>query len=316
MTTTTTTTTTTIVYGRHGPPACRTGQLSIVSFNILSQTCLDAHVACGQEDRQYGHVAPACRAWRHRLPLIVSLLTEMSPSIVCLQEVDPDTFHSDFDEWMKARGYASVLQDSRHGVWFVNAILYRYDQVSVVWQESRSRALLVELRTASGDSVLVGNLHLQAMPAEAPTRFCQARNTLKRLRHRLETTGGDPTAARIVLCGDFNADDGGSVSELLRQGSMEPRHVDAESGTVVNDEEFQHPFRFEKVTGSPAPSYVTPGHSHLVDLIFVQNLKVDAVLNPLDGAEELDQVTRADVPPSAAWPSDHLPVGALLTIMR
>ncbi|SPQ95725.1 unnamed protein product (mitochondrion) [Plasmodiophora brassicae] len=255
--TTTTTTTTTIVYGRHGPPACRTGQLSIVSFNILSQACLDAHVACGQEDRQYGHVAPACRAWRHRLPLIVSLLTGMSPSIVCLQEVDPDTFSSDFDEWMKARGYASVLQDSRHG-------------------SGKNQ----------GHERCLSNYERRVATAYSSGIF-----TCRPCRRR-RRPGGDPTAARIVLCGDFNADDGGSVSELLRQGSMEPRHVDAESGTVVNDEEFQHPFRFEK------------------------NLKVDAVLNPLDGAEELDQVTRADVPPSAAWPSDHLPVGALLTIMR
>ena len=76
----------------------------------------DANILCPKyvTATQYPYVPSAALAWEHRRDLVVNDIRERDADIVCLQEIDSDTFHEDFRATLAVNDYKGIFwQKSR-----------------------------------------------------------------------------------------------------------------------------------------------------------------------------------------------------------
>jgi len=158
------------------------GTIRLVTWNLLAPVY--------SHPKKYPWSSADYLDWSYRGPLIQSELTRMDADIVCLQEVQTDTwdtFISGLDE-----NYEGILQNVTNDHPVTNAVLLRKNKFRVIDQESRSRALLLVLgesnTTNDTDTVnprrqplYLANVHLQAGIDDDDTRVSQLKSLLKRL---------------------------------------------------------------------------------------------------------------------------------------
>ncbi|GAM83270.1 hypothetical protein ANO11243_012560 [Dothideomycetidae sp. 11243] len=79
-------------------------------------TVFDANILCPKyvTATQYPYVPSAALAWEHRRDLVVSDIKSRDADIICLQEIDSDTFHEDFRGTLAIDDYKGIFwQKSR-----------------------------------------------------------------------------------------------------------------------------------------------------------------------------------------------------------
>ena len=155
-----------------------------------------------------------------------------------------------------------------------------YDDGAAGVEASGHVALIVTLESASG-LVRIANTHLRwqaaTTRAEAHIGFRQARELVERCAAMA------PTAFATVVCGDFNAPPEGDIAALFRERGF----IDAYATW-------------------PQPTCNPHRRDTRIDYIFAM-AGLDAVPEPIPAID-------GDTPlPSAAEPSDHLPITARLT---
>eukprot|EP00927_Polykrikos_kofoidii_P076433 TRINITY_DN73539_c0_g1_i1.p1 TRINITY_DN73539_c0_g1~~TRINITY_DN73539_c0_g1_i1.p1 ORF type:complete len:343 (+),score=41.08 TRINITY_DN73539_c0_g1_i1:39-1067(+) len=125
---------------------------------------------------------------------------------------------------------------------------------------------------------------------------------------------GIPSNA-VVLCGDWNSQPCNGGYALITQGVLEPQHEEhpaANGWALPGLHSALEPLSstYELMGAPPVLTTKTEGFTGALDHIFVGSaLDVSAVL-PLPDTKSLDNC------PNEVWPSDHLAVGAFLTIRR
>lgn len=282
-----------------GAPNGAAAELSVLSWNVLSPTWL---AKCAG-DPEYAEVPAEMMQWSARRAHILAWLTSLAPDVIALQEVDIGTFHEDFAEPLAAAGYAGLMQNHKKRSASQpcgNATFWRRDLLEKVWEDHRSRTLLLGFKlrhSASPREIVFINAHLEATQSKTGTRAQQVHSSLER-------AAKTSSEAAVVLAGDFNC--GG----------------DCQLAAVLRCEEW-HGFRMASAYEHPAAETTSPavdatfsvlGHSYLIDHIWYRSshLRLRALLQPL--LQEERAWLKEGGLPNGTVPSDHIPIGAVLSL--
>jgi mRNA deadenylase 3'-5' endonuclease subunit Ccr4 len=294
---------------------------------------------------KYFYCAPAHLDWSYRRRAIVDKLQSMDADIICLQEVQIDTWESDLLQYFTPE-YTGILQTVTRGHPVACAVLVRNETFQVVATESRSRALILVLQevatNSSSNTLFLANVHLEAGNGQDETRFCQVKSLLKRLRNHVTTTV-TPSATThdndepcILLAGDFNMLNSNPVHSLLSSGVWNPddgmRQTRASRGskkktTIISRDvdvalaRQQFPLLpmrelFDTTTSTVATS--RPTTTTALGTTFAGGSVLDYIwvsagwksVTPWIVDDRVLQRLYRTAWPSADNPSDHLPIGA------
>eukprot|EP00927_Polykrikos_kofoidii_P077418 TRINITY_DN74357_c0_g1_i1.p1 TRINITY_DN74357_c0_g1~~TRINITY_DN74357_c0_g1_i1.p1 ORF type:complete len:486 (+),score=66.48 TRINITY_DN74357_c0_g1_i1:39-1460(+) len=297
--------------------------VSVISWNILAQCYMEGNCAF-----RYAHVDSPSRKWEARCHLIMEELIEACADIVVLQEVMFTAFETDLEPLLASLGYQCVMQNDRHrkdGHPTANATFFRTDRFELSWEEHRSRILLVGLRdlSASHADLCVCNAHLEGDPRQPLTRVQQAKSALEQAAKRC---GSHPHA--LLLCGDFNAPlTSSAVASYLAFGAVVPgvlefgREVFLPPQNGNNSSESSHPYSLQSAYAPDSTEFSFTLHGSagpclMLDQMWydVRGLRCCAVRELFRSAEHRQEVLATGLP-SAAEPSDHIPVGALFEVL-
>lgn len=285
------------------------GQFSVFSWNILAPQFAPPS--------KYPWASNDALDWRHRQPRIVRQIKDAGADIVCLQEVEVDRWDG-LHAALQREGYRGVLQEVKRDHPMTNAVLLKDGRLEFCETESRSRALITVLRAcdgtgadASSPPLYLANVHLEAGSDKAATRTSQLRSLLKRIERRAADAPGAAGAASsvpLVVCGDFNCERSSELHRLLSSApARTPRAAGGELSSALLPLRDAY-LRTPPPWGPPLRSSYRNGR--LLDFIFTS----DAVplLRTMPVAELCGSATAHRLP-SLQHPSDHLPVGALLS---
>lgn len=256
----------------------------LTSYNVLAEAYATKKL--------YPSVDPQLLRWSRRAPAIVARMVALAPDVACLQEVETAAW-SGLEAAFAAHGWRCVFAVKGAGRPDGCALLYREGVLRLAASEtlhyadgeggaaaSGHLALIASFETGAG-LVRIANTHLRWQAAtargDAHIGHRQARELLDRC------IAMTPAAFATVVCGDFNAPPESDIAALFRARGYGDAYQSAAQPTC-------NPHR------RPAR----------IDFIFsTSGLRATPEPIPaLDGDTLL---------PSAAEPSDHLPITARLT---
>ncbi|GLC33494.1 hypothetical protein PLESTB_000081100 [Pleodorina starrii] len=287
-------------------------EISIIVYNILAD-----HYCT---PKRYPYVRPEWLHWPHRWAALQEQLGTFGADLICLQEVEPSRWEQMLASPALA-GYAGFIQDRRGGESLIsNAILYRTDKLGLVWQESRSRALLAAFAFWDGlgqqQLLYVANLHLEGSPYRPNDRISQTRSALQRLEAHQRQHGIDPADAAVVVCGDFNSGRHETVCHFLHRGRLEGGTTEPHLPKVeVTKTSIAHPYALHEAYSSGGHELPftrkVPSLASTLDFIWAScQLEVAALYWPVECRHE--GLIEHQALPNQHYPSDHLPIGAVL----
>ena len=292
--------------------------LSLVTWNILAPAYASPS--------KFTWASSDALAWERRQQRIVRRLQEIDADVVCLQEVEVALWDA-FSEQLSRFGYDGILQDTgSHPI--ANAVLLRRGLLEPVRCESRSRALIVVARASSGAPPLyIGNVHLEAGAEKGATRYAQLRSLLRRIelqraidaaaeqgRPRSLSPSTDAAGASVVLAGDFNFDRSAELHTFLARGTPPGARTGRKPAMrKLGSASALLPLQ-DAYLGRPPPWGPTLRSSYrngrLLDFVWASsNVDVMRTMPVCDLAGS----TQPHQLPSHDHPSDHLPIGALLS---
>ena len=295
------------------------GHCSLVTWNILAP--------CWARQEKYPWAQPQQLAWGRRQQKIVDRLAELDPDIINLQEVEVALWDGLLHE-LSGLGYDGVLQETTRGHPVANAVLLRKGTLALERSESRSRALISVIRSVglppSAPPLYLANVHLEAGADKGATRFAQLRSLLRRLelqramdaaaaqgRPRLLSPKADADGAAFVLAGDFNFDRSADLHAFLSKGTVPGGVMGGSRKRGAKPALLPLRDAYETVPppwGPPLRSSYRNGR--LLDFLFhspaVEVTRTMPVCD-LAGSSQPHHL------PSSDHPSDHLPLGALLS---
>jgi mRNA deadenylase 3'-5' endonuclease subunit Ccr4 len=293
-----------LLAGTFAPGLCLSQGVSLVTWNLLAP--LYARESKYPWSKQH-------LDWSLREPKIIEQLALIDADIICLQEIQVDLWDH-FSSQLQELGYHDgVLQEMgrRHPV--ANAILVRQG-LSILRTESRSRALIAVIldEEKSSSPLYLANVHLDAGCTEDAdvTRLNQVRSLCKRLKNQISkdiSLKASSDSPIIVITGDCNVLRGSPLYTLLKTGST--RDPSGNEITVpyllpLHDAYLNHPPPW----GPDVRMSYRSGH--LLDYVWVSDA-ID-VLRTMPVANDTETVEPKDWP-SAKHPSDHIPIGAILS---
>jgi mRNA deadenylase 3'-5' endonuclease subunit Ccr4 len=255
--------------------------------------------------RKYPWCAPEFLEWDYRKSLIVSQLLQFDADILCLQEVQVDTWPDLLDS---LPGYTGILQQVERAHPVASAVLVR-PKFQVRRVESRSRALIVvldyceddEQPSSSSPPLYLCNVHLEAGISHDNNlvRYHQLKSLFKRLAVHCQQDQQALQEASIVMAGDFNMLNTNPLHRFLRQGFLEnPQNKYALpcTTTKLKDAYMWSDHRLGK----------TYSKGGVLDYIWTSdhvNIQDTLILHPSAETTDSQQF------PSKEHPSDHLPIG-------
>jgi len=285
-------------------------------------------------------------SWDYRKSKIISTLQSDAPrpDIVTLQEVQISSWEEDLRDKLELDGvYYSLLQNVTRGHPVANAILVRNGFADCIAVESRSRALLtvLQLRDKAKSKVFLANVHLEAGYKQDDTRFNQIKSLLKRMKNLIDKYGDRSKQYHehaVVLVGDFNMRPDNPLYHLLRKGVF-PKELTDEYD-IPGLREIIEKQRLQKRSLPLLPLYdaycekiprdggvrMTYMGGAVLDYMWItrpfenrnNRNSVDAS-SPIIVKETWRSHPDASFQQRQPWPnshhpSDHLPIGAVLTV--
>lgn len=277
--------------------------LKLVSWNILAPSYAP--------HTKYPWSQPIHLSWSYRRAKIVELLQSEEPDIICLQEVELaylDGLTEDLPQ------YTAIVQNVTRGHPIANVILLG-PEWHVCAAESRSRALIAVVET-DGQHLLVASVHLEAGNGQEETRFYQVQSLMKRLQHQamdyFEPTQQTPP---LVLVGDFNMRHSSPVYHLLSEGQLPSNHAIKALATKLPTSWPLLPLTdaYRHCPPKDGKVRVTYTGGSVLDYLWVSDsVRVEDTWRSHRDAS----VRRPHGWPSEEHPSDHLPIGATLSIRQ
>ncbi|MBN8232733.1 endonuclease/exonuclease/phosphatase family protein [Corallococcus macrosporus] len=257
-----------------------TVDLRVASYNILA----DAYV----KPEWFPHTPAHLLRPRSRHALLACRILELDADIVCLQEVEPDSFAA-LQEALTPRGYTGVMAQKQQGRPDGCAVFHRLERstghrvhhFSDRLEDGRISghlALVVDF-DIGGERLRVACTHLRWDRPDRPVEQHQGMQQATELIHELIRK--DPNASWVV-CGDFNARPGEPLVRAFEAAGL----LDAYAG--------QH-----------QPTCNANGEPKAIDFLFHSS----ALRALPDRLTTLDARTPM---PSEQEPSDHLPIAARL----
>jgi CCR4-NOT transcription complex subunit 6 len=274
--------------------------------------------------RKYPWCAPEFLEWEYRKSLIVPQLLQFDADILCLQEVQVDTWPDLLDSLPE---YTGILQEMKGDHPVACAVLVRRLKFHVRRVESRSRALLVvldylgekeddeeqqQLLSSSSPPLYLCNVHLEAGISHDNNliRFHQLKSLFKRLANQCRQDQQQTLQeASIVMAGDFNMLNTNPLHTFLTLGFLEnPQHTYAPPCTTTK---LQDAYMMWSNNGTSTTSNhhrlgKTYSKGGVLDYIWTSDhvtIRDTLILHASAETTESQQF------PSKEHPSDHLPIG-------
>lgn len=256
----------------------------LTSYNVLAEAYAT--------NKLYPTVAPELMRWARRGPAIVARVVSLAPDVACLQEVDAAAWPG-LEAAFAAQGWRGMFVVKAAGRPDGCALLYREGVLRFVASEtlhyddgedgaavSGHIALIATFESVAGP-VRVANTHLrwQAASARADTHigFRQACELLDCC------SAIAPPAFATIVCGDLNAPPESDIASMLRARGYGDAYESA-----------------------PQPTCNPHRRATRIDFIFTS-------AGLLASPEPIPAIDGDTLLPSAAEPSDHLPITARLT---
>lgn len=259
--------------------------MTIASYNVLAT----AYIRPGL----YDGTDPLLLAEAHRVPALVRRIQGLEADVCCLQEIEPDCFEA-IEAALGPIGYSGrMTMKSGHrpdgcATFFRRDLWCLVEHERLAYDEGldpRPSGHIAQLLLLQHDAhvIAVANTHLRWDPPDTPSGARYGEREIHALLARLSQA---PYAGRPrVVCGDFNAEPGGTVVAAMREHGLVPSHV------------------FEQA----APTCVANGRAMTVDYIFcTPELAPEPQPVPV-----LDDATTL---PNDDEPSDHVPIVARIAL--
>nr|WP_246357365.1 endonuclease/exonuclease/phosphatase family protein [Pyxidicoccus fallax] len=255
--------------------------LRIASYNVLA----DAYV----KPEWFPRTPSELFVPRRRREALARRIVELDADIVCLQEVEPDSFDA-LQEALEPHGYMGVLALKQQGKPDGCAVFHRrqrylghrahyFGDRLENGRISGHLALVMDFDAGGGERLRVACTHLRWDRPDKPVEQHQGMQEATELLQEL--VQGDPEALWVV-CGDFNAEPGEPLVRAFAAAGL----VDAYEG--------RH-----------QPTCNANDRAKAIDFLFHSR----ALRAQPDRLPELDDRTPL---PSETEPSDHLPISARL----
>jgi len=281
-------------------------------------------------DSIFSHATEEMLIWKNRLPKLRQKIQHSNADVVCLQEISLGSFVDDFGGYFQAKqGYDYRLNpscgrsDSGIGGDFTTAIMFKSSKLECVYEDYRSRAIILLLtnkleksqcvhcreskRICLYHSFFVVNVHLESRGDRGSARVNALKSILKRIKFciseklKLNNVDNKETAnVRVLIMGDFNSgvEDPPSLM-LLNANDDEKKHHHQFQEAYLDkmvQEKYHHEFKSSeslKVDDANLrlkhyPSYIINDRAYSIDLMFytADNLKLHGLGNTMD--EELE----------------------------
>ena len=171
------------------------------------------------------------------------------------------------------------------------------------------------------------NVHLEGNPSKAQVRIRQLEKQFRRLQSR---HGAKPGMVRMIVAGDFNAQLRNATGVFARQGRIDSKGKKAFDGKTVIRTESRHDWRLKSALRAdcPTPTYMgwracgdvsTARKRRPIDHILYcsRTLDLKEIRYPMTlDTSLLKEFIASGGLPNSTFPSDHVPVAAVLTYRR
>ena len=159
--------------------------------------CISWNILADRYSKRYGSLVDSnVLLWTNRILSILNLLKSNNADIICLQEVELQTFQSDFNSLFDSYDFFSHTVSKKRTNPIGNVIFWRKG-LQVIEQISNSCGVHIILQLTEGCGRLwISNVHLKAKTSGEAVRHSQIVSCLNKWQSRGGGCG--------VICGDFN----------------------------------------------------------------------------------------------------------------
>jgi len=189
-----------------------------MSYNVLLPNSQDGWWIYKYYREQGDHTV-----WSARQELLRRQFQEVSPDILCLQEVSDQSFQDDFGFVSADLGYEGLIHEKTGRM--RPATFWKRDLWQQVGALHKDRTLTVALRRRGGHfdgrTLLAMNGHLSA-GWNADRRLRQVQDALDAAAKECKRLGLEASSTPVVFCGDCNSQGATAVRELLTRGTVGP----------------------------------------------------------------------------------------------
>jgi len=303
--------------------------VKVLNWNILA----DIYAT----EQMYEYCAPWALAWAYRKTLIMKQIAALDGDIVCLQEVQNDSFETDLKPAMESLGFDYVYAPKTRTM-FTNK--YTSEGAAIFFRSSRFRkidqfvldfdAKAVEYTSSGGINktqlnrlsrgnvavftmledlrhggrpLVVANTHITADVDAGDVKIWQTQTLLETLYDWVMRLS--PTCP-VVLCGDFNSTPDSSVYELLMTGHVS-HEIEDPYQVVPHPLGHSLPLRsvHQAVVGHEAQvTNFTSRFSGTLDYICFTTTALRALA--VSNGYSYEELSRDVAVPSPTQPSDHV----------
>ena len=261
-----------MAHANEGPDTASTRSFTVASYNVLAT----AYIHPAWYRRTPAMVLQP--VWR--IPALTQRVASLATDVICLQEVEPDKFAA-LRSRLGSMGYGGHYARRQGGKPDGCATFYRREifdltgaRVIAYPDGDGDIALVVSLQSA-GRVIAVANTHVAWEPPDAPSSAQRRRGKIRQL---LAECDGDAGQAWVV-CGDMNTTPDSKLIAAFRHAGFEYAHHRLPETHTCN----------------------VNGQAKTIDYLFY-SAALRAEPQPLPRLSDETPL------PSAAEPSDHLPV--------
>lgn len=217
----------------------KTQQTPANSFIVMSYNILAQHHVNSQPSLYHAHQSDALR-WTHRFDALKREIDEISPDILCLQEVQQSHL-TEIANHFNTMGYDTSLFKKRTGLQvdgcaiFFKKTLFEliefhfvdYFQPDIKILNRCNVAIIAKFAHKSNPSTnfVVSTTHLLFNPKRHDIRLAQMQVLLAELDRVARDNAKQQQIAPIILTGDFNIQQNSEVFRLIIGESVAPRDV-------------------------------------------------------------------------------------------
>lgn len=248
-------------------------------FTLMSYNTLCQHYAT---PKMYKYTPSWALMWEYRRKKLTEEITGYKPQVICLQEVETQTYEEYWLPLLEKRGYKGVFYSKGRAKTMGEKLAKKVDGCATFYLSSvftlvgkrqmdysglvmtqdkfkktedlfnrmanKDNVALVSVlqHTATGTKVVVANTHLHWDPEYNDVKTMQVAVLLDELQATVRKYTGsrdDYNKMPLVICGDFNSQRDSAVYELIAQGASK-NHTDMRGRDYgrYTSDGFTHPF--------------------------------------------------------------------------
>jgi mRNA deadenylase 3'-5' endonuclease subunit Ccr4 len=278
--------------------------LRVVQFNTLAGSLCTA--------QSFPFSEGAALEWDVRKHRLLDTIFGLDPDLICLEEVDEDSYHNCFHPALLSRGFSSQFEKKKSAnsadgcvvAWRSTMFACNIKDIVVHrFKDANQLALIVPLlHIASNQTLWLTATHLKAKRGFEETRTNQAKELIQALRARSPKD-------LVILCGDFNDEPSSQCYSYINSQELVPLH-----SCYARYHEWRDPQLSSTGVSLEEAPYTTYKQRdpleitcRTIDYIWADPRLMVRSLVSLP--EPLPEVPF----PSVDYPSDHLLIGAILS---